>query len=70
MKGVLPWLVRWVRRAGTRDFRAASAAVVGSQIKYFLFSHRKLFHFICPHHPASWVVGTIDFDAKMSGIKI
>jgi hypothetical protein len=36
--------------------------------KYF-FPHRNLFHFISPHHPASWAVGTIDFDAQMSGIK-
>ncbi len=63
MKGVLPWLVRWVRRPGTRDFRPASAAVVGPIKKYFFLS-RTLFHFICPHHPASWVVGTIDFDTQ------
>jgi hypothetical protein len=37
--------------------------------KYF-FPHRNLFYFISPHHPASWAVGTSDFDAQMSGIKI
>jgi hypothetical protein len=30
MKGVLPWLVRWAFRAGTRDFWSALAAIVGS----------------------------------------
>jgi hypothetical protein len=30
MKGVLPWLVRWARRAGTRDFCPAFVAVVGT----------------------------------------
>jgi hypothetical protein len=28
MKGVLPWLVRWACRAGTRDFCPALAALV------------------------------------------
>ncbi len=31
----LPWLVRWVRRAGTRDFFPALTALVSST-KYFL----------------------------------
>ena len=29
MKGVLPWLVRWACRAGTRDFCSALADLVG-----------------------------------------
>jgi hypothetical protein len=29
MKGVLPWLVRWACRAGTRDFYPVLAALVG-----------------------------------------
>jgi hypothetical protein len=29
MKGVLPWLVRWAGRAGTRDIYSALAALVG-----------------------------------------
>jgi hypothetical protein len=29
MKGVLPWLIRWACRAGTRDFCPALAALVG-----------------------------------------
>jgi hypothetical protein len=29
MQGVLPWLVRWACRAGTRDFYSALAALVG-----------------------------------------
>ncbi len=29
MKGVLPWLVRWACRAGTRDFCSDLAAWVG-----------------------------------------
>jgi hypothetical protein len=28
MKGVLPWLIRWTRHAGTKDFCPALAAVV------------------------------------------
>jgi hypothetical protein len=28
MKGALPWLVRWVRHADTRDFNPALAALV------------------------------------------
>jgi hypothetical protein len=30
MKGVLPWLYRWARRAGTRDFCPALAALVST----------------------------------------
>ncbi len=37
MKGVLPWLVCWARRAGTRDFYPALAALV-SPIQNILFS--------------------------------
>ncbi len=29
MKGVLPWLVRWIRRRRTRDFCTALAALDG-----------------------------------------
>jgi hypothetical protein len=29
MEGVLPWLVRWACRAGTKDFCSALAALVG-----------------------------------------
>jgi hypothetical protein len=29
MEGVLPWLVRWARRASTGDFCLALAALVG-----------------------------------------
>jgi hypothetical protein len=38
MKGVLPWLVRWACRAGTRAFCSALAALVGPV-------HRTLFQF-------------------------
>jgi hypothetical protein len=40
-KEVLPWLVRWARRAGTIDFSPA-------------LPHRTFFHFIFPHRPATW----------------
>jgi len=33
MKGVLPWLVLWVCRAGTRDFCSALAVLVAAQYK-------------------------------------
>ncbi len=36
MKGVLPWLVRWACRAGTRDFCPALAASRRPSTKYFL----------------------------------
>jgi hypothetical protein len=40
MKGVLPWLVHWTRRAGTTDFRPALAALVSLiQNNIFLTAH-------------------------------
>jgi hypothetical protein len=40
IKGVLPWLVRWARRAGTIDFCPALAALIGQvQILFFLTAH-------------------------------
>jgi hypothetical protein len=48
MKGVLPWLVRWACRAGTRYFCAALAALVGPMhniffltVYYFIHSSRR-----------------------------
>jgi hypothetical protein len=52
MKGVLPSLVSWFLRVSTRDFRPALAALVG-KVQNNFFPHRTLFHFICPHSPAS-----------------
>ncbi len=53
MKGVLlPWLVRWACCAGPRDFCPALSALV-SPVQNVFFPHRTLFHFICPHRPAS-----------------
>ena len=51
MKGILPWLVRWTRCAGTRDFYAALAALV-SQVQN-IFSSRTQFQFMCPHRLAT-----------------
>jgi len=51
MIGVLPWLVGWTRRAGTKDFCPALAALV-SQIQNIIF-HRTLFHFNSPHRPCN-----------------
>ncbi len=42
MKGVLPWLVRWVRGAGTRDFSPALAALVGPVQNIFLSPYTSL----------------------------
>jgi hypothetical protein len=53
MKGVLPWLVRWARHAGTRDFYPGLAALVSPITKYF-FPHHTLFQFMCTHRPATW----------------
>ena len=51
MKGILPWLVLWACRAGTRDFCSALTALVGPVQN--IFSHpRTLFHFLCLHRPA------------------
>jgi hypothetical protein len=36
IKGVLPWLVRWTRRAGTIEFRPALAALV-SPVQNIIF---------------------------------
>jgi hypothetical protein len=38
MKGVLPCLVRWTCRAGTRDFCSALAHLVGPSSKYFFLT--------------------------------
>jgi hypothetical protein len=38
MKGVLPWLVRWVLHAGTRDFFPALAALVGPEQNIFFLT--------------------------------
>jgi hypothetical protein len=45
MKGVLPWLVRWARHAGTIDFYPALAALV-SPVQN-IFSTHTLFQFMC-----------------------
>ncbi len=47
MRGGLPWLVSWTRRAGTIDFCLALAALVSSV-------HNIIFHFISPYRPATW----------------
>jgi hypothetical protein len=48
MKGVIPWLVRWACRAGTRDFYPALAALVRPvQNIFFLTVH---FSTICFDH--------------------
>ncbi len=55
MRGFLPWLVRWSRRAGTIDFSIALAALV-SPVQ-ILFSSPHTFHYISPHRPhrpATW----------------
>jgi hypothetical protein len=56
MKGVLPWLVHWARRAGTRDFCPALAALVG-QVQNIFYS---LFHFnFSPIFPIAYTVKTV-----------
>jgi hypothetical protein len=44
MKGALPYMVRCARRAGTRDFCPALAALVGS-VQYIFFPHSTLQYF-------------------------
>ncbi len=53
MKGVLPWLVRWARRAGTRDFYPALAALV-SPAQNIIFLTVYYFNSCVPHRPATW----------------
>jgi hypothetical protein len=52
MKGVLLWLIRWTRRAGTRDFCPALESLVSlGQNTIFLPAH--FFQFISLHSPCS-----------------
>jgi hypothetical protein len=49
MKEVLPWLVRWALRAGTRDFCPALTALDGpEQNIFFLTVHYTVFQFNVP----------------------
>jgi hypothetical protein len=52
MKGVLPWLVRWARRAVTRDFNLVLAALVSPVQNIFSLTVDLVFQFMCPHRPA------------------
>jgi hypothetical protein len=54
MKAVLPWLVRWARHAGTRDFYPALAALVSSVQN--IFPHSTLFQLLCPHRTSGQAV--------------
>ncbi len=56
MKEVLPWLVRWARRAGARDLCPALAALV-SPVQNVFPRHTLLVHFIYPLRAASWAGG-------------
>jgi hypothetical protein len=47
MKRVLPWSVRWARRASTRDFYPGLAALV-SLVQNNVFPHHSLFHVCVP----------------------
>jgi hypothetical protein len=53
MKGVLPWSVRWTRRAGTRDLYNALAALVSPEQKVF-FSSPHTFSLYMSHYSAAW----------------
>jgi hypothetical protein len=44
MKWFLPWLVRWARRAGTRDVCPALAALVSPLPTKYYFPHRTTLH--------------------------
>jgi hypothetical protein len=47
MKGVLPWLVRWARRAGTGDFCSTFAALV-SPVENIFFLTVHYFNYFVP----------------------
>jgi hypothetical protein len=53
MKGVLPKLVCWVCRAGTRDFCPALTDLVSPVQNIFYSPHTTLVHCICPQRSAS-----------------
>jgi hypothetical protein len=44
MKGILPYLVRWARSAGTRDFYPALAALMVSTVQNIFFLNVHFFH--------------------------
>ncbi len=73
MKEVLPWLVRWARRAGTIAFCSALAALI-SPVKnttVFFFS-AVLFQFISPHcpaTPATWAGSRAERPVSVSLVK-
>jgi hypothetical protein len=48
MKGLLPWLVRWACRAGTRDFCSDFGCPIVGPVKDIFIQ------FFCTHRPASW----------------
>jgi hypothetical protein len=50
----LSWLVRSIRRAGTRDFCPALAGCSSQPSTKYYYPHRTLFHFISPRRPATW----------------
>ncbi len=52
-KKVLPWTVRWVCCAGTRDFCPALACSGQPSTNNF-FPRCTLFQFMCPHRQATW----------------
>ncbi len=56
MIGVLPWLVGWTRRAGTKDFCPALAALV-SQIQNIIFHTANFFTILVPIAHATWAGG-------------
>jgi hypothetical protein len=60
MKGVLSWLVRWARRAGTMDFCPAFCPVKNI---IFLTAH---FHFLSHYRPATWAVSRAGLPISVS----
>jgi hypothetical protein len=52
MKGILPWLVRWARHAGTRDFSPALAALV-SPVQNIISLLYIILIFVSLYRPAS-----------------
>jgi hypothetical protein len=54
MKGVIPWLVRWAGRAGTRDFYPAVASLISPVQNMFFLPVYYFMQFMCPRRPATW----------------
>ncbi len=64
MEGVLPWMVRWACRAGTRYFCPALAALV-SPVQNIFFLGRTLFQVIAQQAGQAVVQGRLSLNVSL-----